>query len=330
MKISSTLLCTLLVVVIRAQVLMVDSFNYPGATILGGNGDWTQSSPLTTGATVYNSAGLVYPSYSNANSGCAEIFTNGNPGDLVYKNIGPSVNSGDLYISFLINVTTAPTSTSNPYCIALGDQSSFSYGIRLLVRQGSTPNFVNFGTRKATGTDAWSTGDYPLGNTHLLVLKYVFNNGSTADDVAQIFVNPTSLSTEPTVASADASAGGDFASSFVHFIIRNNGGASGPSAKIDEIHIARTWTQLFDGSIPASVADVEANKIAIYPNPARTEIYFGTALISAYRIFNSQGQLVQSGKGQKAEIADLPQGFYTVLFTTLNGNRESTTILIKQ
>lgn len=74
------------------------------------------------------------------------------------------------------------------------------------------------------------------------------------------------------------------------------------------------------GDVPSSTFNPEiAKAIEIFPNPANTHIYIGVPedLIGTdYRVFNSAGHLVQSGRisdlEMRLEVEDLTEGFYVV------------------
>jgi hypothetical protein len=297
-----------------AQILFIDSFLYNGGVVLGGNGGWTQTTSGAGGPTLVNANGLIYPNYSNALSGCAEIFTNGNPGDVVYNTLSTPISSGTVYASFAINITTAPTTSSNPYCIALGDQASFGYGARLVVKP-SGAGFVKLGTRKENGSDVYSTIDYPINTVHLVILKYVFNTSSTTDDECKMFVNPINFTAEPATAEANASAGTDFAGTIKHFIIRNNGGANTPSAKIDEVHVGKTWADLFVKPvvIPNAINNNILNNFTIIPNPSNGNIQLNNIPANAATInaVDMQGKIVlNTAIATHINISTLPIGTY--------------------
>ncbi len=321
-KILLSLAITVAAFQVQSQVLLIDSFLY-NPSILGTNAPWVQSSAVTTGATMVAGNGLIYPNYSNALSGAAEVFTNNGVGDLTYAPLSTPVTNGSIFAGFVINITTAPTGTSNPYCITLGDQSSFAYGIRLLVRKGSTPNVVNFGTRKAGGADVWASIDYPINAAHLIVLKYVFNAATAIDDECKLYINPTTLTAEPTTAQADASTGADFTGSIKHFIIRNNGGINTPSALIDEVHVGKTWDNVFKKpeAIPFAVANIGIQTLVISNSATQLFLNNSPANASTICIFSAEGKkMMTTNISNTISIETLPQGFYIVQVLNKNGN----------
>jgi hypothetical protein len=299
----------------HAQVLLVDSFKYTAGTLLGGNGAWLQNTVLSTGTTI-NANGLLFPGYSNGGSGAAEITTNGNPGDVVYRNIGSNITSGSVYASFLINITVAPTGTSNPYCITLGDQSGFAYAVRLLVKP-SGAGLVKLGTRKAGGNDVWGTADYAINSTQLVVLRYSFVAGTLIDDVCKMYINPNITAAEPTIADADASAGADFTASIKDIVIRNNGGPNTPSALIDELHIATTFEDLFKKPViqPSAINTFAPMQVVVLPNPSSQYITIQhlPSNASTIVIYDIDGkQLMQMAATKTIAITALAEGNYIV------------------
>jgi len=70
---------------------------------------------------------------------------------------------------------------------------------------------------------------------------------------------------------------------------------------------------------PVSVQEVHPTNLSLYPNPAKTTIHF--SLKGSYTISTLQGAIVKQGKGDVADIGNLPQGLYMVQLTTKNGER---------
>jgi Secretion system C-terminal sorting domain len=334
MKKILTLLSLFCGITAQAQLLFIDSFLYAPSSVLAGNGGWIQSTATTVNATSLQGNGLIYPNYSNATSGCAEIYHNGGNGDVTYNSFAQQ-NSGSVYASFVINVSVAPSTSSNPYCITIGNQANFAYAARLLVKKSATANFVNLGTRKAGGADVYSTIDYPLNSSHLVILKYVFNSGSATDDVVKMYVNPINLVSEPAAAQADASMGADFMDVIKHFVFRNNGGTNIPTAKIDEVHVGKTWADIFTPVVivPDGIYDNSTMaQLNIIPNPAKNTIYFdGNLNAKKVMITDIFGRLVLNQNFKtEISISQLTNGLYQVVLFDEQKNIIGTSKLIKQ
>ena len=113
------------------------------------------------------------------------------------------------------------------------------------------------------------------------------------------------------------------------FLSTSNSPASGNGSKIDKI------VELYDSSfVPVKVpVNPIANTFDVYPNPASDEITVSLKHMSVagmdYRITNSLGQVVLSGKMNKASISlkSLPLGLYNLTLTGHKGERYSRQIL---
>jgi trimeric autotransporter adhesin len=314
--------CLMLAVAIQAQaqIILSESFNYP-AGILGGNGNWLQSSPVTTGATLVNTTGLSYVGYPSAGAagGCAQYVPNVGVGDIVANTF---VNIADsFYCAFLMKITANPTTTTNqPYCVTFSGGDFFTHAARLMLYQGSSTNKVKVGVRKGGGgnPDVYASTEFDLNTTVLLVMK--FKQGTAVnDDEVKLYINP-SLTAEPNTADAMQGAGvPDFAGTGVdRMTIRNNGGTSTPDGFIDEIKIAKKWSDIFTSTIPNFISINEKSNLNIAPNPASASITISNIKANDYtiRLFNTLGEnmLTKKGKTERTTIAinHLAKGIYVV------------------
>ena len=108
-KIYALLFC-IMTTISFGQVLS-DDFNYADGTLLTANG-WTAHSGGTAAPIdVGTSNGLIYAGYSGTTGFTASAIGNAarldNTGQDVNKAFSTPITSGDLYASFLVNVTTA-------------------------------------------------------------------------------------------------------------------------------------------------------------------------------------------------------------------------------
>jgi hypothetical protein len=95
-----------------SQLLLTDNFDYPSGTALT-DGGWTIKSDGTLNPIlVGTNNGLSYTGYPNSGIGNAAIMQN--TGQDVYRDFTPQITGGNtnvvnLYVSFLVNMTTPRT-----------------------------------------------------------------------------------------------------------------------------------------------------------------------------------------------------------------------------
>lgn len=169
MKKLYTLLLLSLTTVSFGQILS-DNFNYPDNALLTANG-WVQTGtavtdPIDVGA----SNGLTYTGYSGLTGTTAAVVGNAarldNTGQDVNRAFTTPITSGTLYLSFLVNVTTAV----DGYFVHLANGGTFP--ARIAVKPSANANKINFGIGNATHGYAATPTDFDLNTTYLIIVKY--------------------------------------------------------------------------------------------------------------------------------------------------------------
>ena len=217
-------------------LLLEENFDYGetgGDLLTVSSGNWTAHDAEGSNPVQYLSTGLTYSNYPSITGGSASI--SGGSGSREDVNIGfVEVNSGSLFISFLINVTDATTGGGD-YNFHLN--SSTSNG-RLYLKQLASS--IAFGISKrdaATFTDFI----YSLNTTYTIVIKYNFVSGSSNDDIflfifdgnipetepSPTITHPTESTTDPSSINSVALRQGTISNSFI----------------IDGIRVADSWQQ---------------------------------------------------------------------------------------
>jgi Secretion system C-terminal sorting domain len=143
-----------------------EEFNYPDSAVLTANGWTAQTSGAGSQAVdVGISNGLTYVGYSTVGSNAARLD---NTGEDVYKTFTPSVTSGSLYFSFLVNVTSGDAGYFTHLLV-----SGTTWVARVFVRPSATTGKINFGiSNSGTASFATSATDYDLNTTYLIIVKY--------------------------------------------------------------------------------------------------------------------------------------------------------------
>lgn len=141
----------------------------------------------------------------------------------------------------------------------------------------------------------------------------------------------------------------DMGVTFTHVLaasVPNNGSAT-VTLPNEDIANARIMVKAVDNiyyavntaffSVKKQLATVEANvkKVALYPNPASTEVTVktGKSAATTYQIFDLSGRMVSSGAVNadgKINVARLSNGNYMVTVQTANGEKTSEKLMIKK
>jgi hypothetical protein len=149
--------------------VLTENFNFPDNSLLTANGWTAHNGGGTNAIDVGTSNGLTYAGYSGLTGFSASAVGNAaqldNTGEDVNKPFAAPVTTGDLYLSFLVNVTNAV----DGYFISLGTGTTTFYG-RLYARPSATAGKINFGIGNSTAT--YSTTDFDPSTTYLAVIKY--------------------------------------------------------------------------------------------------------------------------------------------------------------
>lgn len=219
------------------------------------------------------------------------------------------------YFSFLVNASTVPSTTPGDFIRILSGGPS-NTAIRLLF-QNATGGF-KVGGSKNTGTNTYSTTILPLNTTHLVVVKYTYNSGSTTDDVISIYLNPSS-SAEPATADLTISSGNDFAGTLNldRFFIRTNT-TSIPTTNITSFKAAKLYSDLFTIVLGTSDTANGKKEVKILENPANGSLKI--ALPESYNskktliaIFDAAGRKVFAANySENINVSYLQKGNYTV------------------
>jgi len=244
---------------LNAQVQFSENFDYPVGDSIGAHG-WTWNSGIENTIFV-SSSGLSYTGYPL--SGIGNACGLKNTGNDAYKNIyGDSISSGSVYAAFMVKIETART---GDYFFTLVSPSSTSmYSGRVQVRSISGNGNLNFGITKGnastdtTVSGIWTTGNYSVGVTYLIVLKYTFVSGSTTDDQVSLFVFSGSIPlAEPAPSIGPITYTSTDATSIGRAVLRQGTNTRAPNLVIDGIQIGRTWE---------SVINPNAQNVNVTPN----------------------------------------------------------------
>lgn len=249
----------------QAKLLLTENFNYSTGNLYG---QGTSIDPTGLGWIRYGShtanviqvvdGALSYAGYQETATGKAARITNGGTTDedLQFAFSKDPITSGSFYASMLVNITDAGQGDKPAYFIAFTGKTSkgwvdgvnsTEYGRIFSIKSGEGK--FQLGISKNNAAPSVTTEDLDLGKTYLLVLKYEFVEG-TSNDITSLWVNPTDFKNEPTttligtISQGDASATNGLQG--IEIRQGQNFERLTPTATIDAIRVATTWTELFN------------------------------------------------------------------------------------
>jgi hypothetical protein len=279
---TSALLSPLGVTEARGQ-LVYDSFNYPAATALENKVNAINGQPWSTMSAnpgvddniVLSSGSVSYPGLAAASGNSASY---GGTGKTERIGFDKTARSGQMYYSMVLRVSDVAALTTTPTFIAgFSDRAGESgvqpttVGTRLYLRKRPSPpgstDMFQIGVSKNSSFDITfdDPTEYAINTPLLIVGSYeVVGTGSGTNDIARLYINPTSLgsASAPTTSTAQSPiltapvTGTDLTVSGVPslagFVLRQGSSAatSVPNVQIDELRIDSAWAR---ATAPAGV-----------------------------------------------------------------------------
>lgn len=294
--------------------LLTENFDYPVGDSLGAHG-WVSYSGGSTNYLAVTSPGLVYSGYILSNIGNAtKVLGNGQD---AYKDFSTPDSTGSLYISFMVNVTSA---LAGDYFFALLPPTSTTlYTARFWAKDSS--GSVAFGLSKSTagaGGIFYTGGNYSYATTYLVVIKYQFVPVGTNDDIMNVYIfNAGVPATEPASPSIGPVTGTAPDNTLGRIALRQGSAAIAPLAGVDGFRVSKSWDFAITSiSNESNNISENFNLAQNYPNPfnPNTTIKYTIAEKGFIRltIYNSLGEEVSNLVNSNRD-----KGSYTVNF---NGN----------
>jgi len=320
-----------------SQNVFQDSFTgYTVNSQLSGQGTWTNNSSngglgACAGAICSNAQvvtpGFSYLNYGNSTNalqlladtdGCGTLFT--------------PTGTGDVYIGFMVNLTSAVTNPSDFFRVNNG--GAFSTAFRMYIKTVSATTF-SIGISKGSSTATYTTNSYAFNQNHLIILKYSIASGA-ADDVLNVYVNPVMANGVPTTPDATTEAGTDPTSALDRLIFRQNTTGT-PTGRAGLVSVAKSWTGLIfpnlDVALPTKASftinstDAKAGLLSIN---ATTALDKGT--LSIYSI---EGKLLESNSisltpsSNTVSIQPIPTSGVYIVSIAGNGVQSNQKIFVK-
>lgn len=274
---------------VSAEVLMEEYFDYNEGNLYN-QGGWFRISTQTDHPIQVSNPALTFPGYQTTAKGLSARLggyndsQNGTAEDLARPfSAGQIVNSGDVFVSFLINVEEVKDDVFTftlacPGTAGMTDGKALGSDVgRIVILPGSTGDTFKIGMSKYAGTPAFSSGDLALNTTHLVVISYTFVDGTT-NDIVKVWVNPSDHDSAPAtnmVHSAGADASATRGIQGVYLRQGSTASKNNPTYRIDAIRAATTWTELFSDS-EGGGGEINPDKPAVTTN--KSSIDFGDVL----------------------------------------------------
>lgn len=290
---------------LMGQVLLQENFTGAVGTQLVSAG-WTLNNS-TTNPLVISSPGLTFTGYPG--SGVGNACAMANNGQDVTQSFTPQT-TGDLYLSFMMNVSAALT---GDYFIAFSPSTSSSnYYARLHLKTTTGGYLLGLNkNNEVTGGAAYGSTVLSLGTTYMVVVKYTFVTPSSTDtnDIMKVYVlsSGASIGSEPAIPEITYSTNTKADAPDLGFVTLRQGSATAaPTLVIDGIRVATSWLTLITSvqSTPSAIpTNFELSQN--YPNPFNpsTTVSFSVARQgwTTLKVYNFLGQQVASAFEGNAE-----------------------------
>lgn len=238
-------------VIVSSKIHLDENFDYGATagdltTISGGN--WSNHSG-TVNQLLYNTTSLSMANYpSTAKGGSLAISASG--AEDVNRKFS-TITSGKVYASALVNLSTVGTGTYFFHFIEPDAAPlTFNYTARIGAKDNGSGKIL-FGIGASSSTLTYGTTAFDLNTTYLLVSSYDIATG-----VSNLYVLTTAVAAEP--ATPVATNTGNPGLSIQKIAVRQAGG--GPTATIDGIRVASSWTSIMSNDVIEDV--ITGNKIS--------------------------------------------------------------------
>lgn len=315
---------------------MAQSIPFTGTGLLTAN-SWVETGTPTAPATSFpgpvtilttasdNGNSLSYAGLA-ASTGNRTRITHNDTQDVNFALTTPL--TGTAYYSVLIkalnNTNMLTNTTTGEYFLHFAGSAGTGSGTfvgRLYIKQGVAANTISLGVLNNSGGTAapsFSTTDYAVNQTHLVVIKY-----DIATNTASLFVDPTALGgTAPTATATNVTGSGTAPTQIAAVNIRQSGSTTASvstgNVEIDEIRIGATYASVTPISLGVNQNSISG--LNIYPNPVTNgTLYINTdanaeRTVSVFDVLGKQVLKVTTSNNA-INVATLNAGVYIVKVT---------------
>jgi plastocyanin len=277
------------------NTLLIENFNYPVGDSLGDHG-WVSYSGGSTNYLAVTAPGLVYSGYVLSNIGNATTVLAS--GQDAYDSLSSSDSTGNLYASFMVNVTSAQT--GDYFFAFLPSTSTSFYTARFYAKDSS--GSLAFGLSKSSATGGpivYTGGNYSYGTTYLVVIKYEFVPGASNDSMFAYIFSSGVPSVEPSSATIGPVTGTIADNSLGRIALRQGSTASSPVTIVDGFKVSKTWDFTATGITSNSITSPDNFYLSQnYPNPFNPNTTIGYSISERgfvnLTVYNSLGKEVKN------------------------------------
>lgn len=239
---------TLITAASFAQNIFKDDLSaYNTGVQLSGQGTWTNNSSngglgACSGA-ICSNANVLSQSVNYLNYGTSTKSFQLLSGTDGCGTLFPAVTTGDIYVAFILNVTSTVTSPNDFFRVCSG--SAFNTSFRLYVKDAGGGTF-SVGFAKGGNATIYSSALFNNNQDHLIVFKYSQFAG-TNDDILSLFVDPAFASGEPATPALTTSAGTDQSGNIDRLAFRQ-GSTNTPTGWVGVVSVSKSWNALVLGN----------------------------------------------------------------------------------
>ena len=249
----------------NAQLLLEENFDYNAGALLSASG-WSAHSGIGTNSPVAVTPGLTYAGYASSGVGGATLINNLGGEDVNRDFTKQDVDGTTIFASLLVNVSDVSATKNGDYFFHLGNraapESFFAFCARLNAKI-TAAGVVNFGISNAStaGTQVYSTTDYAINTTYLIILKYTITQTGTGFDQVDMWVKASGVpADEASAGTPDATQNTLAGQDTVNAVGLRQGSSSNSVAVIvDGIRISTSWSDL--GTVPVELTSFNANSV---------------------------------------------------------------------
>ncbi|UZO81590.1 T9SS type A sorting domain-containing protein [Aquimarina sp. ERC-38] len=238
-----------------------------------------------------------------------------------------NVDSGKVYTSFLLNVSSAiPPGNSSYFATLRGDTS---FAMRLWLQSENNTSY-RIGISDGAGTDNYTSTTYNIGETVFIVVSYNLDSG-----VYNAIINPNVSQPEPntTLIGTDNTP----ISKINNFHLRPNSSATTPTVQMDALRIGTSWSEVTTNVLSIDTIDKTLNTINLAPNPVsqgEVLLILGRKAdkkpLTEVHIYSLLGELIskQRMKGSQILTDNLTPGTYILNFSDGNTVYKTSKLII--
>ena len=228
----------------QAQFFCED-FEYQAGDTISSHG-WVPFSGIGTNEVVVVEPGLEHFCYGGIYGNAVQLNTTGEDS---YKFLPSISNTGTVYLSFLVKFLNGQT---GDFFFHLGDSSvNNSQKIARVYAKLAGGN-IAMGLAKNNETPVYTGGNYTIGTTYLVVLKYEFFNGPDNDLVSLFIFDPNDCPpiVEPDATIGPLGSGENDLTNVGKIVLQQGAGSKSATLIIDGICMDRVWD---NGALPVEL-----------------------------------------------------------------------------